>query len=249
MESAQFIHAKVSHSRQVEAKHKFKYSVPFLFFDVSTVDKVQETISKKTFGLYNFKAKDYLNGKSGDLEHNIKSFLISNTKAQADQIFLISSPRTFGYVFNPISFWLCKINGEYRSALVEVNNTFGERHYYWIDENRPLNSPNWFKVSKAFYVSPFMKVEGYYKFKFSVKENSVDISINYFSDTDRLKLSTSIKGSTENLAEISFLKTVIKYGPASVLITFRIHFQALRLYIKSVSLKAKPTKGEKDVTS
>ena len=38
-----------------------------------------------------------------------------------------------GYVFNPVSFWVCHdAPAPSRAVLVEVNNTFGETHHYLL---------------------------------------------------------------------------------------------------------------------
>ena len=47
-------------------------------------------------------------------------------------------PRVFGYVFKPVSFWYChRGDGTLRAIVVEVNNTFGERHCYLLAGRRP----------------------------------------------------------------------------------------------------------------
>lgn len=248
MINPQMIFSKVYHSRTTEIRHSFEYSVPYLYFNVKTAELAGKLLSKKTLGLYNFRTQDYLRGKPGSLETNIQDFLLKNLNYSADEIFLISSPRTLGYVFNPINFWLCQNQGVFNSALIEVNNTFGERHFYWIDEAIPLNQDHWFHATKKFYVSPFMEVEGYYNFKFKIKKRAVKISINYYSDSDQLKLATTIKGRSTSLQKINGLKTLFKFGPSSLMIIFRIHLQALKLYMKAVALKSKPSQDNKDVT-
>ena len=42
-------------------------------------------------------------------------------------------PRVLGYTFKPVSFWYHRADGSLRAILVEVNNTFGERHCYLPD--------------------------------------------------------------------------------------------------------------------
>ena len=42
-------------------------------------------------------------------------------------------PRVLGFVFNPVSFWLCYNNEQKLIAVInEVNNTFGETHTYVV---------------------------------------------------------------------------------------------------------------------
>src|SRR5690606_146506 len=53
------------------------------------------------------------------------------------EVWLHTHPRVWGYTFNPVSFWYChRADGGLRAIVVEVNNTFGERHCYLLDAPR-----------------------------------------------------------------------------------------------------------------
>ena len=55
--------------------------------------------------------------------------LLTDHGVTAGQILMLAMPRTFGYVFNPISVFWCYDGGRGRvAALAEVHNTYGERH-------------------------------------------------------------------------------------------------------------------------
>ena len=46
---------------------------------------------------------------------------------------MAAQPRAFGYCFNPISvFWCFDRAGEQRAVVVEVHNTYGDRHAYLV---------------------------------------------------------------------------------------------------------------------
>ena len=63
-----------------------------------------------------------------------------------------------GYVFNPASFYLCRDRfGDLRVVIVEVHNTFGERHLYTLRaRDRGIARPLADAMDKAFFVSPFI---------------------------------------------------------------------------------------------
>src|SRR3982074_1008899 len=85
------------------------------------------------------------------------------------EIVLYAFPRMLGYVFNPVSFWVCHdTSGNVRAVLAEVHNTFGETHHYLLaDENgRALVSGETLSARKALHVSPFCAVQGHYAFRF-----------------------------------------------------------------------------------
>lgn len=85
----------------------------------------------------------------------------------------MTGARFLGHVFNPVSFWFCYQDEELVCLVAEVNNTFGERHTYVLDEKLP--GPDHFcarfRVPKAFYVSPFNAIEGDYEFRVAHPED------------------------------------------------------------------------------
>ena len=80
------------------------------------------------------------------------------------EVWLHTYPRVLGYTFKPVSFWYChRADGSLRAILVEVNNTFGERHCYLLDAPQYGVEQ---QARKVFHVSPFCEVAGGYRFRF-----------------------------------------------------------------------------------
>jgi DUF1365 family protein len=79
--------------------------------------------------------------------------------------------------------------------VVEVNNTFGERHCYLLDAPRYGVE---LQARKVFHVSPFCEVSGGYRFRFMRTPASADagrtvVRIDHDDDTGPL-LQTSVSG-------------------------------------------------------
>ena len=129
--------------------------------------------------------------------HYIHRILHDFDLGQADgDIRLMSLPRVLGYGFNPVSFWLCQDRaGGLRAVLVEVNNTFGERHSYLCchADHAPITGSDVLVSRKVFHVSPFIAVEGHYCFRFQLSGERVAINID-LEDADGLLLRTSVGG-------------------------------------------------------
>ena len=71
-----------------------------------------------------------------------------------------------GYVFKPVSFWYCeRADGSLAAIVVEVNNTFGERHCYLL-AGEQLAYGHDLQRAKVFHVSPFCHIVGGYRFRF-----------------------------------------------------------------------------------
>ena len=58
----------------------------------------------------------------------------AKTSEAEGEIVLHAFPRMLGYVFNPVSFWVCHRHdvASVAAVLAEVNNTFGETHHYLL---------------------------------------------------------------------------------------------------------------------
>ena len=78
----------------------------------------------------------------------------------AGKVLLLTGLRHLGYGFNPLSLWYCEhADGRPRAVIAEVNNTFGEHHFYLLaNAGEPLDWPVRDVATKCFYVSPLMKV-------------------------------------------------------------------------------------------
>ncbi len=82
--------------------------------------------------------------------------------------------RVLGYVFNPISiFWCHDSDGDLRQVIVEVHNTYGQRHAYLLP---PASAP--VLVDKKLYVSPFNPVSGHYQVRAPRPDHQVDVVVS-----------------------------------------------------------------------
>ena len=104
--------------------------------------------------------------------------------------------RAFGYCFNPISvFWCWDATGRRAATVVEVHNTYGDRHAYLVhpDEQGRARTP------KAMYVSPFHGTDGTYELAVPVPHaDRLDIAITLRTD-DGDRFSASLSGHRANL--------------------------------------------------
>ena len=77
---------------------------------------------------------------------------------------LLTQPRVFGFVFNPVSFWFC-FDGQNQlyAVVAEVTNTYGTRHSYLCHkpDHSPIAPTDRILADKLMHVSPFQKIEGH----------------------------------------------------------------------------------------
>jgi DUF1365 family protein len=174
----------------------------------------------------------------------LRALLIDQGIADANgALWLHTFPRMFGYAFKPVSFWFAhRADGALRAIVAEVNNTFGERHCYLLEApgGAPLSNGQLLHARKVFHVSPFCEVRGRYEFRFFVREDRSLARIDYF-DGDQCLLQTSIAGCHQPLDTRSVLKALTATPWFTLGVIARIHWQALKLWVKRVPFITKPT--------
>ncbi len=238
-----FLVGTVFHSRKVIADNTFKYSVFNVCFDVDKIDQLDSFFKTKFKGLLQVKLDRYL-----DRKNNIQTFLQDKFDYKAEKVFLQTMPSFLGYAFNPVSFWYCFKSDKLDAILCEVNNTFGERHYYWIHDSKHSVLMNWFQSKKEFHVSPFFQIDGYYQFRFQIDEQKYHTDIQYFNSSGQISLITWIDTKILEPNNFNIKMLLGKYGLLILMVTIRIHYQAMKLFWKKVKFYSKPERGTKEVT-
>jgi len=237
--------ANVMHARHRPRPHVFNYGVYYLAF---ALDKIQllscRILSLGRFNLFGFYERDHGLRDGTSVEKWIRGALAQWDIPQADgRIVLVTLPRVLGYVFNPVSFWFCLDRQErLRAVLSEVSNTFGEHHSYisFHDDRRPIVHDDWLTARKVFHVSPFMDVKGYYQFRFVYSETKVGVWIDHY-DEEGLMLSTAVTGKRTTLNASSLLWSFFRYPLVTLKIVGLIHYEALRLCMKGIKYRPKPS--------
>ena len=158
---------QVRHSRVRPVRNAFAYPTYFLMLPLRSLHRNGSgLLAHNRRGVISFFDRDH--GDGGDnalawLDALLRSEGITNATGEA---WLHCYPRVLGYTFKPVSFWYChRDDGSLRAIVVEVNNTFGERHCYLLDQ--PAYGVEQ-RADKALHVSPFCAVAGSYRFRFMV---------------------------------------------------------------------------------
>lgn len=248
MMSLQILKGHVYHSRSHQVRHSFRYPTFALLFPLLEEDASLQLLKRKTFGLLSLHSQDYLQGHKESLKDSVFRFLKEKCQYEPEEVVLQTFPRMLGYVFNPVSFWFCRRKGHLEAVLCEVNNTFGERHFYWICPAQGIEGAQFYRSEKVFHVSPFFPVDGFYKFRFQFDSNRSRVEIFYYDADENLRFSSWIEGAVTEFEKQSPWKLFWSYGWMTPLVVVRIHWQALKLWMKRVSFYKKPEPPRKEIT-
>ena len=239
------VHGEVAHARHRPKPHAFTYPAFCLQLPLSQLAALPARgIAYNARGAVAFHDRDHGACDGSALSPWIARLLAAEGIAADGEIVLYAFPRMFGYVFNPVSFWVCHDRaGRVRAVLCEVCNTFGERHNYLLahPDGRPLASGETLGARKVFHVSPFCDVKGRYEFRFHFGAQRWLARIDYFDDESALPLlATRISGSTTPLDRAAARGLVRRYRLFTLGVIARIHWRALRLWLGGAPFFRKP---------
>jgi len=250
LKSPQLLSGHVMHGRLFPRKNHFRYGIYYIALPLSKLESLP--IAHNKAGAMSFHDRDHGLGTTGGLESWARHVLETYKIDASGEIVLICMPRILGYVFNPVSFWLChNKDGNLKAVLCEVHNTFGEEHIYLCahEDGKDIKPEDIIKAKKAFHVSPFLKREGHYEFRFDSRADYFKAGIDYFDGEGRKQLVTSLSGKYQNMT-ISACRSVFWKYP---LITFKasalIYYQALKLVLKKIRYIPKPAHKQEKITA
>lgn len=238
---------RVFHKRMKPVEHAFSYGVFFVRIPVAAwAASKNRWLALDRFNILSLHRKDYGPRDGSDFDAWAKGVLHAQGVDRADgPIVLQTFPRLFGFVFNPITLWYChNRGGQLIAAIAEVNNTFGERHNYVVAhaDQRPILPGDWILAQKVFHVSPFCEVKGQYRFRFEQHAGRAFAQIDYHDEaTESGKLLiTTIHGAPQILTAGAVVRAVLKHPLMTFGVVARIHWQALKLWIKRAPFFTKP---------
>jgi DUF1365 family protein len=243
---------QVMHRRLRPSQNRFVYPVFFLSIPLSNVAALANRwVGVNRPGLFSFRFADHGARDGTHPLEWVRALLAGAGLSVADgEVWLQTFPRVLGYVFNPVSFWFCHDReGSLRAIVCEVNNTFGERHCYLLahPDARSIHAGEELSVRKVFHVSPFFPVSGGYRFRFSASEQRALARIDYHDDAGAL-LHTSVSGEAVPYTPRAMLAAFFSHPWMTVGVVARIHWQALRLWLKRVPIFSKPVPPVEPIT-
>jgi len=242
----------VVHQRLRPVRHGFSYPVFFLRVPLSQWNQsARRWLSIERWNLLSLHRSDFGPHDGSDLRAWIDGVLSAHGVTAADgEVVLQAFPRVLGYVFNPIAIWECLDRaGALRAIVCQVSNTFGERHNYLLAhaDGRAIEGDEWMQAAKAFHVSPFCEVRGHYRFRFSGDASCPMARIDYH-DAAGLLLVTTLRGCAQPLTDAWLLRAFLGYPWMTAGVVARIHWQALRLWLRRVPWFSKPEPPIKETT-
>ena len=241
---------QVRHTRLRPSRHAFAYPTYFLMLPLRSLHRADSAaigaLAHNRRGALSFFDRDHGDGRDNAVQWLDELLQHHGIHDATGEAWLHCYPRVLGYTFKPVSFWYChraeSEGGGLRAIVVEVNNTFGERHCYLLDAPRYGAE---LTATKVFHVSPFCEVAGGYRFRFmrtapgAQDAGRTVVRIDY-DDASGPLIQTSVSGTLQPATARTLRQALWGYPAMTLAIIARIHWHALQLWLKRVRFHRKP---------
>ena len=173
---------------------------------------------------------------AGSIKQNVEHFLsLNGVERDGGRIVMAANARAFGYCFNPISvFWCHRRGGELAGVVVEVHNTYGDRHAYLVHPDEQGRA----RTEKQMYVSPFHGTDGHYEIAVPRPGERLHVSVTLHSDDGRSEdgavFSASLDGRRTTLSPW-------RSAPAALRGSLLIRAHGIWLWARRLGIRPRPT--------
>lgn len=242
MTASALYHGAVVHRRFTPKTHALSYRVFSLLADL---DELPDLSRRLTLFGYNRRAvlslhdRDHGPGDGTPLKEWVTRELDAAGIAAGGPIRLLCYPRLWGYTFNPLSvFWCHRPDGSLAAVLHEVHNTFGDRHCYLaaVDDREAGAKLVRHSAAKDFHVSPFLPMDLTYHFTLRPPGEKVAVGIDETDPAGTRVLHASFGGTRRALSDAEILRSVVRHPLMTVKVIAGIHWEALRLWRKGLTV-------------
>ena len=162
----------VRHRRFTGPHHRFRVATAMFYLDVDEIDAAfagRWLWSSRRPALVRFRRADYFGPATVPLGDAVRDAVARRLGRRPDgPVRMLTSLRTLGRVFNPVTFYYCfDPEDRLQAVLAEITNTpWGERHHYVVGRQEGAEQLR-SEFAKSFHVSPFQPMSQRYRWLFA----------------------------------------------------------------------------------
>jgi DUF1365 family protein len=238
----------VWHHRLTEPQNQFRYKVLYVETDLLNWDPEDSTpliFSYDRLNFYALNERDHYHDETEGFRSAIPRLMtetVSNSKIK--RIRMITQPSVLGYVFNPVTFFIGEGMDDRPNVVVaEVHNRVGQRHLYVMQPEPVADGVKPLSFQKQFYVSPFLDMDGTYKFSMSRKNTRLTLNFDLIQ-AKKATLETTLNLQYMRISTWALLRAFLTHSLIPQKTTLAIYWQALRLKLKGYRYRRPPDHEE-----
>jgi cyclopropane fatty-acyl-phospholipid synthase-like methyltransferase/DUF1365 family protein len=224
---------EVVHVRTAPVSHEVRSRTHQWFVDLDDLPHVP--------GLASFEARDHLGDPGRTIRQNVEAFLSDKgIELAGGRITMLTTARSLGYVFNPLTlFWCHAADGSLRCVIAEVHNTYRDRHCYLLQPDDSGRA----ETEKAFYVSPFYPVDGFYRMSLPEPGHTLAVTITLHRP-DGPPFVASVRGVRRGDGAVLSRRATFAAAARNPFTTWAIRAaitrHGIRLFVKGLAVQPRP---------
>lgn len=243
----------VLHRRRAPVEHAFTYRVHMTMLDLHELDTVfahRLLWSTRRVAWARWRRSDYPGDPAQPLDAWVRDLVRERTGVHpAGRVALLTSLRTAGRWFNPLSLYYCYSGTDALEFVVaEVTNTpWRERTHYVLDVRGQSHIAAG-GMGKDLHVSPFMPMDMSYRWTLNRPGAGLGVTMNVLRANETV-LETSVALRRRPLTRTTMARLLLTYPPMSWRVLAGIYHQAFSLWRKGVAYHPHPRRVETEEES
>lgn len=224
---------RVTHSRHEPRRHVFSYRTNMLALNLDQLPSLRlgPALGVEQPALMTFHRSDYRGDSSRPLKQTILDEVSEKLGTRpTGEVLLLTQVRSFGFVFNPVSFYYCfGEDGSLSAVLAEITNTpWKERHAYVLPASEGIAEGSF---DKRFHVSPFFPMEQRYHWRFSAPGQHLTVEMRS-EERGREVFRARLELNRRSLTRSHLIRAAIAQPLLSLKVPLAIYWESLRLWFK-----------------
>jgi DUF1365 family protein len=237
--SARIYSTSIVHARKSPVQHRFTSRSHTWLVDL---DELPRLGALRPFA--SFESRDHLGTPDRTLRENLDAFLATqDIDLDGGQILMLTTPRVLGTVFNPISVYWCHTpDGRLACNVVEVHNTYGDRHAYLVHADEHGRA----EVDKALYVSPFNDVSGSYRLTIPMPGDKLHVKV-VLERPGQDPFVAGLRGRSLPVRTGTVVKLALTQPLEPLAVAARIRWHGVRLWLRRLPVQPRPSHHQEAV--
>lgn len=234
--AARIYRGHVMHMRLIPKQHRLRMRVFSLLVDLDRMEEAcasSPLLRHNRLGILSLMDKDHGLRDGSPLRPWVDKALAEAGLPPAKRVEMLSFPRMFGYGFNPLTVYYCYGPQGLASLIYEVKNTFGDQVAYTLPAGGLTGGAYRQTKGKEMYVSPFIALNQTYRFALNAPDDRLALRIRQAGPEGETLIAT-LTGQGEPLTHRALLRALFAYPMMSFVVMLKIHWHALRLFLKGV---------------
>ena len=229
----------VRHARTDPLVHRFRHRSHTWLVDLDELPRLG-LLSP----LARFEARDHLGDPGLTLRQNLDAFLRTRgVDLQGGRVLMLAMPRVLGTVFNPISiFWCHGPDGALACTVVEVHNTYGDRHAYLVQTDADGRA----EVTKELYVSPYHDVSGSYRLTVPEPGDRLRVQV-VLERPGHDPFVAALTGRALPATRRTVMRLALTQPLEPLAVSARIRWHGIRLWLRRLPVQPRPTHRQEAV--